>query len=178
MKKFIVLILILLSIKSFSQIHCVFFSDVPPIHRVIILTELNKMCRIQLNDSITSVEIKFINPCFCGVFSGYNAIDHLKFLDSKKRTISITYKKLSEDCNDIQVDGLTLGLNSVITIYNIGLYRRLYKVAMHELGHTYGLLKHCKSRGCFMEAGGTVNQLRMYDREYHFCKKCKSQIKK
>jgi archaemetzincin len=51
-----------------------------------------------------------------------------------------------------------------------GLVReRLWKIAIHELGHTLGL-EHCPTSGCIMEdAHGTVKTT---DREKELCSSC------
>ncbi len=51
---------------------------------------------------------------------------------------------------------------------------QLFKVAIHELGHTFGL-PHCDVKSCFMrdaEGGNPTNE------EKEFCKKCKSYLLK
>ncbi len=46
---------------------------------------------------------------------------------------------------------------------------RLWKISLHELGHTLGL-DHCPTPGCLMEdAGGTVKTV---DRETSLCERC------
>ena len=53
--------------------------------------------------------------------------------------------------------------------------QRLAKVAVHEIGHTFGL-DHCPTEGCLMEdAKGSVLTS---DREYDLCPRCRHQIKK
>jgi len=47
---------------------------------------------------------------------------------------------------------------------------QLYKVALHELGHTQGL-PHCKNKTCFMRDAEGGNHL---DEEVDFCQSCKS----
>ena len=51
---------------------------------------------------------------------------------------------------------------------------RLAKVAVHEIGHTLGLL-HCPTVGCLMEdARGKVKTC---DREYDICTRCRARLK-
>jgi hypothetical protein len=131
-------------------------------------------CKKNLPDTISVVEIKWIKEPWCGNIFGYDASVFLNYMNPNIRTIGITYRNLSYHCTDEMLDGLTLGKNSVVTIYNVGTVKRLSKICMHELGHTYNL-NHCESKHCFMEAGGFSfsQQMRMYDTEVYFCKKCK-----
>jgi archaemetzincin len=47
---------------------------------------------------------------------------------------------------------------------------KLFKVAIHELGHTQGL-KHCPVNDCLMRDAEGKDHL---DEEKDFCKKCKA----
>jgi archaemetzincin len=50
---------------------------------------------------------------------------------------------------------------------------RFGKVAVHEIGHTFGL-PHCPTRGCLMEDGhGSVLTC---DREYDLCPRCRNKL--
>jgi archaemetzincin len=52
--------------------------------------------------------------------------------------------------------------------------KRLGKVVVHELGHTFGL-DHCPVRGCLMEdARGRVSTV---DRETGFCESCRAKLR-
>jgi archaemetzincin len=50
---------------------------------------------------------------------------------------------------------------------------RLGKVAVHEIGHTFGL-PHCPNRGCLMEDGG--GSVLTTDREYDLCTNCRQRL--
>lgn len=49
---------------------------------------------------------------------------------------------------------------------------KLYKVAIHELGHTQGL-PHCPDKSCFMRDAEGKDHL---NEEVHFCPKCKAYL--
>lgn len=50
---------------------------------------------------------------------------------------------------------------------------RLGKVAVHEIGHTFGL-DHCPNRGCLMEDGG--GSVLTTDREYDLCTESRKRL--
>lgn len=50
---------------------------------------------------------------------------------------------------------------------------RLIKEAVHELGHTYGLV-HCENYSCVMHASTYVEEIDIKD--YHFCPDCRIQL--
>lgn len=50
---------------------------------------------------------------------------------------------------------------------------KLYKLSIHELGHTQGLL-HCPSKGCIMQDAKGKDS---FSQEYGFCKKCTNHLK-
>ncbi len=49
---------------------------------------------------------------------------------------------------------------------------KLYKVAIHELGHTQGL-NHCPDKSCYMRDAEGKDHL---NEEIHFCEKCKTHL--
>ncbi len=72
------------------------------------------------------------------------------------------------------------GTSSVVSFFrcqrrvgDVTALERLYRVAVHELGHSLGL-RHCETDGCYlMDAQGTVDTI---DRETHLCDDCRSTI--
>jgi archaemetzincin len=81
--------------------------------------------------------------------------------------------------NDWGVMGLGLqpGNACVISSFRLSktdLRNQLFKVAIHELGHTQGL-PHCRNLSCFMRDAEGKNPI---DQETDFCPKCKAILKK
>lgn len=69
--------------------------------------------------------------------------------------------------------GFMPGNACVISSFRLGdkknLHERLYKVAIHELGHNNGL-PHCKEDSCYMmDAEGKMK----LDNEHFFCNQCR-----
>jgi archaemetzincin len=62
---------------------------------------------------------------------------------------------------------------STFRLSKAALNSQLYKLVLHELGHTQGL-PHCKNRTCFMRDAEGSNHL---DEETAFCSSCKSFLK-
>jgi archaemetzincin len=72
--------------------------------------------------------------------------------------------------------GFTPGNACVVSTFRISkakLTNQLYKVALHELGHTEGL-PHCPNKTCFMRDAEGGNHL---DEETGFCPSCKEYLK-
>lgn len=53
------------------------------------------------------------------------------------------------------------------------LFDRLHKEAMHELGHTYGLL-HCATIGCVMRASSYAEEIEL--KSAAFCEECRAVV--
>jgi len=51
------------------------------------------------------------------------------------------------------------------------LFERLHKEAVHELGHTYGLL-HCRTIGCVMGTSTYAEEIEL--KTAHFCEHCRA----
>lgn len=72
------------------------------------------------------------------------------------------------------------GTSSVVSYFrcqrrvgDVSALERLYRVAIHELGHSLGL-HHCETEGCYlMDAQGTVDTI---DRETFLCDACRDSL--
>jgi archaemetzincin len=53
------------------------------------------------------------------------------------------------------------------------LYERLHKEAVHELGHTYGLM-HCRAIGCVMRASSYAEEIEL--KAASFCERCRGAV--
>lgn len=53
------------------------------------------------------------------------------------------------------------------------LYERLHKEAVHELGHTFGLL-HCRAIGCVMRASTYAEDIEL--KQASFCERCRGVV--
>lgn len=116
----------------------------------------------------------------------YRAELLLKFLNSmampNETVIGLTARDISTtkgDKDDWGVMGLGNCPGNVCVASSFRLVQQrkteqYYKVAVHELGHTFGL-PHCPVKTCYMrdaEGGNTT------DEEKEFCTKCKTYLKK
>ena len=101
--------------------------------------------------------------------------------DNDNCVIGLTNKDISCTKGEYQDWGI-MGLGEcpgkacIISNYRVkGANRldKLYKLSVHELGHTQGLL-HCSSKGCIMQDAKGKDS---FSQEYGFCKKCKKHLK-
>ncbi len=111
----------------------------------------------------------------------YRADSLLDFLSERTPkghlTIGLTTKDISTTKNGISdwgVMGLGFcpGKSCIASSFRLKKERKLnqlYKVAIHELGHTQGL-PHCPVKSCFMRDAEGKNPI---DEEKEFCVKCK-----
>lgn len=104
-----------------------------------------------------------------------NILDYLEY-NYKGHVIAITEKDISIPTKDIPDHGI-LGLariqtnKCVISSYRCkktNINYEIYKLALHEIGHTF-TLNHCPEASCTMNKGNKNNNL-----EPTFCNKCKS----
>ncbi|MEC3874828.1 matrixin family metalloprotease [Chryseobacterium salviniae] len=111
----------------------------------------------------------------------YRADSIISFLskNTKKNfvTIGLTTKDISATKGNIKDFGI-LGLGfrpgtaCIASSFRLNKENRneqLFKVAIHELGHTQGL-KHCPEKSCFMRDAEGKN---LTNEETEFCKKCR-----
>ena len=96
--------------------------------------------------------------------------------------LALTTKDISTTKNghkDWGVMGLAFrpGKAAIASSYRVGKYQideQLFKVAIHELGHTTGL-PHCPVKTCYMRDAEGGNPLR---EETGFCNKCSAHLKR
>ena len=114
----------------------------------------------------------------------YKADTIIRFLDQFGNAdtviIGITDKDISTVKGSIPDWGV-MGLGNcpgnacVVSTFRLGnVHDQLYKVALHELGHTQGL-PHCPNRTCYMRDAAGGNHL---DEETGFCHSCATFLKK
>lgn len=116
----------------------------------------------------------------------YRADSLIRYLKTQVGKDSIIIGILNEDISttkDGVVDWGVMGLgylpgsSCVVSSFRINKKKRpeqLYKVVLHELGHTEGL-DHCPEKTCLMRDAGGGNPL---DEEKDFCGQCKAQLKR
>ncbi len=116
----------------------------------------------------------------------YRADSLIRFLKTKVGKDSIIVGILNEDISTTKDDvadwgvmglGYRPGNSCVVSSFRINKKKRaeqLYKVVLHELGHTEGL-DHCPEKTCLMRDAEGGNPL---DEEKGFCAQCKAQLKR
>lgn len=115
----------------------------------------------------------------------YRADTLINFLKTKTPsgfvTIGLTNKDISHTKGNIQDYGIMglgyrPGSSCIISNYRldkINLNEQLFKLAVHELGHTQGL-PHCPIKTCYMRDAEGKNHK---NEETSFCSKCKQYLK-
>ncbi len=111
----------------------------------------------------------------------YRADSIISFLGKNTQrgfvTIGLTTKDMSASRGSIKDFGImglgfrpgTACVASCFSLNRKNRNEQLFKVTIHELGHTQGL-KHCREKTCFMRDAEGKNPT---DEETDFCKKCK-----
>jgi archaemetzincin len=160
-------------------IHLIFFSDFTESNR----TKFEAGLRVEVKkhfgaDLVLDKSIKLPANAYYKPRGRYKADSLLKFLDRDYRVIGVTSKDISTDKGqtDWGIMGMARcpGSSCVVSLYRVKNISRLVKVAVHELGHTYGL-KHCSTKDCLMQASdGSVSSV---DKEKEFCTSCKAILK-
>ena len=168
----------------------------PPKPITIVLQPFNGMPKEQV-EYITK-EVKKIYPyvevleerhlpknCMNSSKTRYRADLLIKELNLKAKdgtcVIGLTHKDISTTkgkYSDWGVMGLGYcpGKSCVISNYRVkgtDKLDKLYKLSIHELGHTQGL-PHCASKGCIMQDAKGKDG---FSQEYGFCKKCTNHLK-
>lgn len=167
-----------------KEIYCTFiiqpFSDVSvPIVDSLHINLKKIYPHITVNEAIPLPQNSYYSPR-----NRYRADSLIRFLwyKNEKNTvvIGVTNKDISVtkgDHKDWGVMGLAYcpGLSCIVSGFRLSkanFDEQLYKVAIHELGHTQGL-SHCKDTTCYMRDANGKNRK---DELSHFCSSCKSHL--
>lgn len=156
------------------------FEDTPP---EIINSLSDALSQICPNVTVKSI-IAFPENSFYEPRHRYKADSLINYLSSITPTnhvsIGITVKDISttkEDISDWGVMGLSFQpgnacIASTFRLNKHNLLDQLFKVSIHELGHTQGLV-HCEVQTCYMRDAEGKNTT---DQELGFCDKCKAAL--
>lgn len=157
------------------------FKDLKPESVKFITTEIKKVYpNVKVLDPIDLPKNAYYNER-----KRYKADSIIKFLSEKTKegfiTIGLTSKDISTTkgkIKDFGIMGLGYrpGKSCVASNFRLNkekLNEQLFKIAIHELGHTQGL-KHCPEKTCFMRNAEGKNPT---DEETDFCPKCKTFLK-
>lgn len=157
------------------------YSDVPEKYSQLVFTELKKIC--------SNVEILPVTPLpersYYVPRSRYRADSLINILRQAtpdgKVTIGLTTKDISDtkgDTKDYGIMGLGYqpGRACVVSTFRLNkkqdLMLQLFKLAVHELGHTQGL-PHCPVNTCYMRDAEGKNHL---GEENGFCEHCRKHL--
>lgn len=154
------------------------FDDIPSDYVNDIADEIKKVYpKVKILQSINLPENSYYKPR-----NRYRADSLIQFLSERTEknfvTIGITSKDISSTKGKIKDFGV-MGLGfrpgkacvaSTFRLNKTKVGEQLFKVAIHELGHTQGL-SHCHEKTCFMRDAEGKNHT---DEEKNFCKKCKN----
>lgn len=144
----------------------------------------------ELKKIFSAIEIKRSMPLPAAAFykprNRYRADSLIHFLSNRAiaghKVVGLTSKDISTTRNGVADWGI-MGLGfcpgkaCIASTYRVSKTQtneQLFKVAIHEMGHTFGL-PHCEEKYCFMrdaEGGNPTND------EKEFCTKCRSFLQK
>ncbi|MDQ1095277.1 MULTISPECIES: matrixin family metalloprotease [Chryseobacterium] len=154
------------------------FADIDPARVAFVTSELKKVYP----------HVKVLQPidlpdhAFYPERNRYRADSLIRFLHDRtpagRVTIGLTSKDISAAKGNIR-DYAIMGLGyrpgnaCIASAFRLNKNKKdeqLFKIAIHELGHTQGL-KHCPVKTCFMRNAGGKNPT---DEETGFCSKCQT----
>ena len=152
-----------------------------PTEVAVLVDSIKKVCPTV----IISSPIKLPDFAYYAPRGRYKADSLLKFLSglakSNEIVIGLTVKDISTrngTISDWGVMGLgtSPGNSCVVSTFRLNMTKgknQLFKVAIHELGHTMGL-PHCPNTECYMRDAKGGNPT---DEEKDFCPKCKQYLR-
>lgn len=158
------------------------FSDISPVLTDYVFKELKKVYPF----SEVKQPIQLPKSAYYPSRNRYRADSLIGYLDRLNKsghvTIALTNRDISTSVHgyaDWGVMGLALrpGNACIVSTFRLSksnLNNQLFKVAIHELGHTQGL-PHCSDKTCFMADAEGGNPT---DQETGFCPKCKARMQK
>lgn len=162
--------------QSNSKIYLQPFEDFPPSHTSYLVSKLKGLCpNITLLKKAPLPHQAWYQPG-----KRYRADTLIYWLKNKVRdgevVIGLTSKDISTTKNEskdygVMGLGFTPGRSCVVSTFRMDkqhVQQQLFKVAIHELGHTQGL-EHCPVKTCFMRDAEGGNPT---DDEKEFCESC------
>jgi archaemetzincin len=116
-----------------------------------------------------------------GRYNADRVLDYLQQQYPNQKVIALTSKDICTNLNGKPCWGV-LGLSYLGKPYSVSSVHRiksdkvnsLSKVAIHEIGHTFGLL-HCPQKYCFMQSANGKDHTKQLNR---FCSRCTRLLKK
>lgn len=115
-----------------------------------------------------------------GTYDGDKLCDYL-YRVYHHRVIGVTTKPLSVSTDSIRIDVFgcadMIGKSAMISSYSVDKDKEVNEMgilAIHELGHTFGL-PDCNESGCFMEEGDGSTEC--IDSSFYFGKECSHKLK-
>ena len=163
--------------QSHKKIYLQPFSDFPPSYSSYLVFEIKRFCpEATLLKPVPLPEQAWYKPR-----KRYRADSLINWLKNKinddEVVIGLTTKDISTTKNEIRDYGIiglgfTPGKSCVVSTFRLNkqnLKQQLFKVTIHELGHTPGL-NHCSVKTCFMRDAEGGNPT---DEEKQFCLSCR-----